>query len=102
KGAHSGDFDFNQIQAILRLIISNPKKNLKQILSDLKIKKITDKDIEELYDESLNELDKHPRKNDFTKEELAEKVTGNIMRRINGGFSGKRIFEIVLSKLEDK
>ncbi|MCK5047576.1 MAG: hypothetical protein KAS22_13405, partial [Candidatus Heimdallarchaeota archaeon] len=31
KGAHSGDFDFNQIQAILRLIISNPKKNLKQI-----------------------------------------------------------------------
>ncbi|MBK5114074.1 MAG: Glu-tRNA(Gln) amidotransferase subunit GatE [Candidatus Heimdallarchaeota archaeon] len=100
KGAHSSEFDFNQIQPILRLIISNPKKDLKQILSDLKIKKITEKDIEHLYDESLKELEKHPRRNDFTKDELAEKVTGNIMRRINGGFSGKRIFEIVLSKLE--
>ncbi len=101
-GSYKGNYDFNQIPNILRLIIKNPKKKLKQVLSDLKIKKITEKEIIQFYEESVKEIQKHPRIKEFKRKELAEKITGIIMGRINGAFSGKKIYEIVLSKLEIK
>ncbi len=99
EGAHEGLFDFNQIPNICEELIKKPNKKIKQVLSDLKIKKITQKDLERYYAEALSAIENSSWKI-ANKSLRASKITGIIMQRINGAFSGKKIFNFVISKLE--
>ncbi|NHK32298.1 MAG: Glu-tRNA(Gln) amidotransferase subunit GatE [Asgard group archaeon] len=99
KGANDGLFDFNQIPIITQELIKKPNKILKQILSDLKIKKITQNDLEKYFEDAFNEIENSSWKL-AQKEKRALKITGIIMQRINGAYSGKKVHDFVLAKLE--
>jgi len=101
-GAQKGLYDFNQIPNITRLLLKKPSKKIKQILSDLKIKKISEKDLERFYLESQQEVKSLVSTSKLSQKQLAEKITGGIMKRINGGHSGKKIFDFVFVKLGGK
>ncbi|NHJ46904.1 MAG: Glu-tRNA(Gln) amidotransferase subunit GatE [Asgard group archaeon] len=98
KGAHEGAYDFNQIPKIIVEIIKKPKKKLKQVLSDLKIKKISEKDLLRYFNEALDEIQNSSWKKS-KKKTRALKITGTIMQRINGAYSGKDVYDFVLSNL---
>jgi glutamyl-tRNA(Gln) amidotransferase subunit E len=99
KGAHEGFYDFNQIPIITQELIKKPNKILKQVLSDLKIKKITPKDLERYFVDALAEIDNSSWKR-AQKEKRALKITGIIMQRIHGAYSGKKVHDFVLAKLD--
>lgn len=99
KGAHDGLYDFNQIPKITQELIKKPSKKLEQVLSDLKIKKISQKELERYFDEALIEIQNSSWKT-AKKKSRASKITGIIMQRINGAYSGKKVFDFVLSKLD--
>jgi len=102
KGAHEGLYDFNQIPNITRVLLKQPTKKFKQVLTDLKIKAITDAELTRYYNESLNEVKAKFKIDKLEKNDLANKITGNIMRRIKGSLSGKKVFDFVLMKLGGK
>jgi glutamyl-tRNA(Gln) amidotransferase subunit E len=98
KGAHDGLYDFNQIPAVTEEFIKKPKKKLMQVLSDLKFKKVTQKDLERYYTEALKDIqDSYWKK--AGKKKRASKITGIIMQRIKGAYSGKKVYDFVLSKI---
>ncbi|MFW9924581.1 MAG: Glu-tRNA(Gln) amidotransferase subunit GatE [Candidatus Thorarchaeota archaeon] len=97
KGIDEKLYDYNQIPNIAKNWIKNPKKNLQQILSDMKIKKIELKDLERFFDEALNEINQQYK--DDPQEKIMNRITGIIMRRINGGFSGKEVHSFVSQKM---
>ncbi|MHA1123709.1 MAG: hypothetical protein ACTSPC_13005, partial [Candidatus Heimdallarchaeota archaeon] len=106
QGVHDGQYDMNVTSSITKLMIKNPKKDIKQVLSDLKIKKITDKTLERFYTETITELQEGKHWKDISKMSkkersiLAERITGYIMRKAKSGISGKTVHKFVLTKLE--
>jgi len=106
KGAQNGDYDFNQIPSIARVLIISPNKKFKQALSDLKITKVHEKDLEKFFNEAFKEFNISQlidgKSISMRKEQVATKITGHIMRRIKGSNSGKLVFNFVTKKLESK
>ncbi len=107
KGAEDGVYDFNQVSNIAKTIINDPQKSLKQALSDLKIRKISDTELQKLFAEALSQLtkfkdEKIAAKDGSINNRIADKITGTIMRRTNGSISGKTVYDFVLEKLEGK
>ena len=103
QGVHDGQFDMNITPTITKFMIKNPKKNIKQILSDLKIKQITDKTLERFYSETVKELQEGKDISQLSKkekDELANRITGYIMRKANSGLIGKAVNDFVKKNLE--
>ncbi|MCF2143237.1 MAG: Glu-tRNA(Gln) amidotransferase subunit GatE [Candidatus Heimdallarchaeota archaeon] len=99
---HKGVCDFNQAQNIARKLIANPDKKIKQILSDLKIKQFAEKDFDRLFKVALADVQRKEKKTILAdKQRLANKITGVIMRKINGGYSGRKLSKLVLTKIEE-
>lgn len=97
KGVNEKLFDYNQITNIARTWIKNPKKNFQQVLSDLKIKKVEANELERIFNEAINEANQ--KYQDESLETKTNRITGIIMRRINGGFSGKDVHSFVVDKM---
>jgi len=98
---HNGVCDFNQAQNIARKLIAHPEKKLKQVLSDLKIRKFSEKDFDQLFKVALAEVQQKEKTILSDKKRLANKITGEIMRKINGGYSGRSLSKLVLTKIEE-
>ncbi|NHJ88094.1 MAG: Glu-tRNA(Gln) amidotransferase subunit GatE [Asgard group archaeon] len=99
KGAQEGLYDFKQIPNIIRVLIKQPSKKMKQVLSDLKIKPVVESELARYFEESFNEVKAEYDVDNLEKIVLANKITGNIMRRIKGSLSGKKVFDYTLKKL---
>ncbi|MHA1365419.1 MAG: hypothetical protein ACTSP5_03285 [Candidatus Heimdallarchaeota archaeon] len=106
QGVHDGQYDMNVTSSITKIMIKNPKKNIKQVLSDLKIKEITDKTLERFYVETIKELQEGKYWKDISKlskkekNHLANQITGYIMRKANSGIAGKVVSDFVNKNLE--
>ncbi|MEA2071060.1 MAG: Glu-tRNA(Gln) amidotransferase subunit GatE [Asgard group archaeon] len=101
--AKKGTFAFNQIPELAKLICENPDKKMKQLLSDLKIKKVLKKDLARYFEDSLQEyhsLIKKYRKKKYSQKRLADKLTGYIMRQINHSMPGKSVHQYIVNKLK--
>ncbi|MBN1329420.1 MAG: Glu-tRNA(Gln) amidotransferase subunit GatE [Candidatus Heimdallarchaeota archaeon] len=102
KSANEGMYDYNQIPNITRTLLKQPTKKIKQVLSDLKIKSISEIELIRFYEEAHNEVKSKYDISKLDKKELANKITGDIMRRIRGSFSGKKVYDFVQTKLGGK
>jgi glutamyl-tRNA(Gln) amidotransferase subunit E len=106
QGVHDGKYDMNLTSAITKIMIKNPKKNLKQILTDLKVKPITEDTLERFYSETIKELQEGKHWKDISKlskkerNELVVRITGFLMRKASSGLSGKTVNDFVIKKLE--
>jgi Glu-tRNA(Gln) amidotransferase subunit E-like FAD-binding protein len=106
KGAQETTYDFSIIPEITKRMILSPEKNIKQILSDLRIREIKKGDLQRFYKEAIKEYETeqmhYKKSREENKQRKAQKITGIIVRRLHGGYSGKKIYDYVIEQLSKK
>ncbi|MBD3189680.1 MAG: Glu-tRNA(Gln) amidotransferase subunit GatE [Candidatus Heimdallarchaeota archaeon] len=107
RAAKEGLYDHSLLPQIAEELIKNPNKKMKQILSDLKIRPIDQEDLSRYLSEAVQELkargvitsQKLQEMTNDQRNRIVNKLTGEIMRKVNHGIAGKKVHNFVLENI---
>ncbi|MHA1854409.1 MAG: Glu-tRNA(Gln) amidotransferase subunit GatE [Promethearchaeota archaeon] len=110
KEVNRNQLDKEFIPKLLTQKVKNTEKSIQSIISELKIDKFNEKELEKLYSIALDEFNNNEKKKSYTKnikpnlqfQNKIDQITGLIMRKINRNLSGKIVSNFVQKKLEAK